>query len=94
MTRAFASEIEASADGSIHSKIVFAFIQTLARKPSEQEVEILKTLYQSTVTRLRDRPSDIQELVGSEADTATAESAAWCYIANVLLNLDETITRN
>jgi len=94
MTRAFANEIEASADGSIHGKIVFGFIQTLARKPSEREVEILETLYQSTVSRLRDRPSDIQELVGSNTDRATAESAAWCYIANVLLNLDETITRN
>jgi len=94
MTRAFANEIEISADGSIHGKIVFAFIQTLAREPSKHEVEILETLYQSTVSRLRDRPSDIQELVGSEAETATAESAAWCYIANVLLNLDETITRN
>lgn len=94
MTRAFANEIETSADSSIHEKIVFAFIQTLARKPSQREVEILETLYQSTVSRLRDRPSDIQELVGSNTKRATAESAAWCYIANVLLNLDETITRN
>jgi hypothetical protein len=93
MTRAFANEIEASAS-SIHGKIAFAFIQTLARKPSQREVEILETLYQSTVSRLRDRPSDIQELVGSNTERATAESAAWCYIANVLLNLDETITRN
>jgi len=94
MTRAFANEIEACTDGGIRNKIVFAFIQTLARKPSEREVEILETLYRSTVTRLSNRPLDIQALVGSDTDGATAESAAWCYIANVLLNLDETITRN
>ena len=94
MTKAFANEIEACTDGGIRNKIVFAFIQTLARKPSEREVEILETLYRSTVTRLSNRPLDIQALVGSDTDGATAESAAWCYIANVLLNLDETITRN
>jgi len=94
MTGAFAKEIEACPDVTIRGKITYAFIQTLARKPTQREVEILERLYESTVSRLSDRSSDIQQLVGGGADTATAESAAWRYIANVLLNLDETITRN
>ena len=94
MTGAFAKEIEACPDVTIRGKITYAFIQTLARKPTQREVEILERLYESTVSRLSDRSSDIQHLVGGGADTATAESAAWRYIANVLLNLDETITRN
>jgi hypothetical protein len=94
MTRAFATEIEACTASNLRGKINFAFINALARKPTQREVEILETLYESTVIRLRNRPSDIQELVGSNTDRVTAESAAWCYIANVLLNLDETITRN
>ena len=74
--------------------VSYAFMRTVSRKPSEREVDILSKLYIETVAQLSDRPADLMELVGQKDKSASAELGAWYYLANVLLNLDETITRN
>jgi len=79
---------------SLREMVSYAFMRTISRKPSEPEVDILSKLYIETVAQLSDRPADLMELVGQKDKSASAELGAWYYLANVLLNLDETITRN
>ena len=79
---------------SLREMVSYAFMRTVSRKPSEREVDILSKLYIETVAQLSDRPADLMELVGQKDKSASAELGAWYYLANVLLNLDETITRN
>ncbi len=94
MTKALARHVEKSHPGDLRQQIVYAFTRTVSRHPSEREIDILAELYEETVERLIERPADLAELVGHEDKSASAESGAWYYLSNVLLNLDETITRN
>ena len=61
-------------------RIEFAFRLCLAREPAEVERARLKELLD-------------QQLNSSEGDPAAREQEAWLTMARVLLNLDETITR-
>ena len=69
-------------------------IRDRSRTPSQREIDILVELYEETVAQLTVRPKDLQELIGKKDRDVSAELGAWYYLANVLLNLDETITRN
>jgi hypothetical protein len=71
------------------------FQRATARRPSAAEAELLVKLYQDSVTAYRRDPKAARTLIGTDppagADPATV--AAWIVVANVLLNLDETVTR-
>ncbi|MBI5396743.1 MAG: DUF1553 domain-containing protein [Verrucomicrobia bacterium] len=60
----------------------------LARQPKASEVERLVALYRDELERYR-TDADAAKTVGG----ADAETAAWTVVANVLLNLDEFITK-
>lgn len=62
------------------ARIEYAFRLCLARKPAEVERQRLEELLQ-------------QQLEQAEGDSAAREKEAWLTMARVLLNLDETITR-
>jgi hypothetical protein len=74
----------------------FAFRRVLARKPKPQEVERLVKLFDSERQHYATDADAASEMATSELGTQDrqtnmAELAAWTVVANVLLNLDETI---
>ncbi|HRQ72669.1 MAG TPA: PSD1 and planctomycete cytochrome C domain-containing protein [Phycisphaerales bacterium] len=70
----------------------------LARRATEAEVGRLVALYESELAHYRARPTDAGALATDPLGPlpegmGAAEAAAWTTVANVLLNLDEFLTR-
>ncbi len=73
-------------------RLTFAFRRCLGRAPSAREQTVLLDFVKKQKERLGAAPDRIKELVGAKNDP-TPDQAAWTALARVLLNLDETITR-
>ncbi|TWU38250.1 PSD1 and planctomycete cytochrome C domain-containing protein [Novipirellula artificiosorum] len=84
-----------SADASVHGQIRHGFRLATARHPSAQELAILNAAYQRQLDYFGASPKrTARYLVGSELGTDDEPSAAAiCSVASLILNLDETITR-
>ena len=89
---------------SQEKRIAHAFRQATSRKPTTQETQLLQDLFSSRKARFLEDPEACQELIQSvrgdlepgvpPLDTeGLAQLAALFHVANVLLNLDETITK-
>ncbi|MDR3622424.1 MAG: PSD1 and planctomycete cytochrome C domain-containing protein [Paludisphaera borealis] len=76
-------------------RIAFAFRRCVARKPTAEEVEVLSSLLKRQVERFTAGEVDPRELAADQPATgvAPARLASWTVLARVLLNLDETITK-
>lgn len=77
---ALGKRVQRDLPGDPSAQIVHAFRLCLARDPSPAEHDRLLDLYR-------------HELATLEGDDATRRAGAWTTLARVLLNLDETITR-
>jgi hypothetical protein len=72
----------------------FAFRLALARPPTDREQGRLLKLLQTGRSWYRDHEEEARQLAGGSPTKGTAaETASWVVVANVLLNLDEFITR-
>jgi len=87
----------AKSDGE---RLEHAFRRVLARKPNEAEARELLALYQRQADRLQDPVKawllavrDPKQPPALPEGTTPAQLAAWTAVSRVLLNLDETITR-
>jgi hypothetical protein len=84
---------------SDRGKVSMAFRRTLTRTPNAREIEILLDLRISELKRLRAKPKRVEELISSCSildipdELSKIELASWFFVANALLNLDETITK-
>ena len=88
----------AAAPGDANARATFAFRTALARMPKPDEVARLTKLFDSELARYISDPAAAEKMAASElgkpaGDTNMAELAAWTVVANVLLNLDEAITK-
>jgi Protein of unknown function (DUF1553)/Protein of unknown function (DUF1549)/Concanavalin A-like lectin/glucanases superfamily len=87
-----------SSTRSDKKRVELAFQLALARRPAKRELAVLLRIAQEQITVYRsDRDAAAQLLgVGEAARNQgldSAELAAWTIVANVILNLDETITK-
>jgi hypothetical protein len=77
----------------------WAFRRTLVREPTKKESSVLESLLQNERKRLQANPKDAKALVGVglalklSPGLNEVELASWFFVANALLNLDETITK-
>lgn len=83
---------------STEKKVRYAFESALARPPSEAELERVVALFEQESLRFAAEPDAALALatdpIGPAPDGAdVAELAAWTTVANVLLNLDEFLTK-
>jgi len=78
-----------AARGSIEQGIRYGFRCCTARYPQAEELARLRALYDRMLERYRSNPEAARKLTGSD-DPALA---AWAMVAHVMLNLDETITK-
>lgn len=97
-SRAMAQRTLLEGGKDAQSRIVYVFRLALARKPSAQEVKVLRDLLTKQLINYRKNKKAASELlrVGeSKADDKIdqAELAAWTMVASTILNLDETITK-
>lgn len=82
-------------DGPADAKgrMEFAFKLCTSRLPDVIERSRLLELLQGEQDAFTKAPEQAKELVGAKAKTDVVQLAAWTTVSRVLLNLDETITR-
>ncbi|HEU4753337.1 MAG TPA: DUF1553 domain-containing protein, partial [Armatimonadota bacterium] len=79
-------------------RVAWAFHRVLCREPSAAEKARISRLYETTLADLRARPGAAESLLKA-ANTPAAEGrdpveqAAWTVVANVMLNLDEALSK-
>ncbi|HZP82232.1 MAG TPA: DUF1553 domain-containing protein [Chthonomonadaceae bacterium] len=97
-SRKFAERIMTEGGTWPGQRIRFAFRTVVGRPPTQAEQEVLLGIYFKQLTRFRTTKDAATKLLGvgesprNEKLDAT-ELAAWTALANVLFNLDETITK-
>jgi hypothetical protein len=78
-------------------QLIAAFRAVLSRRPHDSELAHLRAIFATAKDRYAADESATKELLGNHelpAEIAAADWAAWFNLAHVLLNLDETITKN
>ncbi|MFL5242961.1 MAG: PSD1 and planctomycete cytochrome C domain-containing protein [Gemmataceae bacterium] len=95
---ALARRMMAEVNEGEKTRATHGFRLCVSRPPSETELEHLLKLYQDSLEKYQKDPAAAKALINSGLTPApkemnAAELAAWIVIANVLLNLDETITK-
>lgn len=95
---AFAERIMESG-GNQDSRIRYAFRMATGRKPEPAEMETVRSVFRNELASFRDNESAAEELLSARSFRPSAawnraELAAWASVSSMLLNLDETITKN
>lgn len=78
-------------------RIKHALRLTLSREAESREAEVLSSFFQQERKRFENNSQLAEKVVTKQErlpDTPLPDQAAWFEIANILLNLDETITKN
>jgi len=93
LARRMVNEAQGEKDRAVHG-----FRLCVARVPRDRELDLLLKLYRESLEKYRKDPAAAKEMAtgGLSAPPLgmdVAELAAWTVVANVLLNLDETITK-
>ncbi len=96
--RVFGQRIMQEGGEGVAQKLTFAFRLCAARTPSDKELDVLQRLYAAHLARYKADSAAAKALVTNGTaprpeNLSIAELAAWTVVGNVLLNLDETITR-
>ena len=96
--RVLAQRVLKEAGPDPEHRIVHAFRLCVARAPTDRERAVLLDLFRRQLDHYRADPKEAEALikVGESprpAGVDPSELAAWTAIGNVLLNLDETITK-
>jgi hypothetical protein len=94
--QALARRMMAETKGPEKERAIQGFRLCVARPPNNVELDHLLKLYQENLDKYKASPAAAKSLVGSlplPQGVDGAELAAWTMVANVLLNLDETITQ-
>jgi hypothetical protein len=97
MARGLAERIVADLPAAgVDARVEYAFRRCVARRPSRREVQHLAHVYRREAARLEQDADSARALLGDQplpAGVTVGQLAAWVYLSNVLLNLDETITK-
>ncbi len=97
--RAFAGRILLEGGESRESKIEFACREALSRLPDETEQKILMRVCTTQLAYYKEHPDRATKLLAvglapNPEGVDPCEQAAWTQVARILLNLNETTTRN
>jgi len=97
--RTFGYRIIQQGGNTLDEKVEFAFRTCLGRNSTEAEQIRIRAAFQEELAHFLERRADANKLVHVGAtpppnDVDPIELAAWTMISQVLLNLDETITKN
>jgi hypothetical protein len=76
--RAMAKRMISEGGTTVADRVTYGFYLTLSRPPSQSELDGIISFYNQQLKKYRDN---------------AAELSAWTMVANVLLNMDETISK-
>jgi hypothetical protein len=94
MARALARRIYFDVEGPIRDRLAHGFRLCLSRRPGEAELVRLEALYRQQLANYqRDPVAAGKLLAGEQRELPAAELAALTMVANVILNLDEMVTK-
>ena len=92
--RALAARITREEVRDPEPRLRHAFLLVLGRKPTMEETQSLLNFLDQQIVIFKSDPESARELTeGYTSIDSQAEPAAWVVLSSVLLNLDETITR-
>ncbi|MCC6231066.1 MAG: PSD1 domain-containing protein [Verrucomicrobiales bacterium] len=97
--RALAERMMIEGGATADDRFRFAYRTVLARLPQPVELEEVQRAFERHLIRYRGSPDDARRVVLAGASKPSThlpapELAAYTLVANLLLNLDETVTRN
>ena len=98
-SRAFAERLIKHGGPGLRDKAAYAFRLCTSRNATDREIEIILRAYHAELGEFRENADAVQRLlqVGEfqhDGSLDPAELAAWTTVANMLLNLDETISKS
>jgi hypothetical protein len=80
--------------GDLKARLIYGFRACVTRTPEEKEIERLAAFYSRQLANFSANATEAGKIArDNSTKAATAEFAAWAMVANVLLNLDETLTK-
>src|SRR5215510_11008503 len=92
--RALAKRMIEEGGDDLRARLIYGFRVCMTRTPKEKEVERLTALRQQQQSNFAANAAEAGKIARDYSTRATAaEFAAWTMVANVLLNLDETLTK-
>jgi hypothetical protein len=93
--QALARRVQIEAPANLRQQLELAFRLAVARKPDDAELEELEGVFRDSTQAYELDPQAATAAVGTfmPPDVAPASAAAWVATARVVLNLDETVTR-
>ncbi len=97
--RGFGERILTAGGPTADERITFAYRTTLSRSPRPEELAIVKQALEQYVARYKSDPAAAHKVITvgeskPRSDLAESDLAAYTLLANLVLNLDETVTRN
>jgi hypothetical protein len=97
--RSLAQRVMQQGGSTAEQRIEFAYRTVLARRPQPEEAATVRELFDRQLASYTARPEDAKKAVAAgeskfDASLPVPELAAWTLVANLVLNLDETVTRN
>ena len=101
IAKAFAARILTECQNlSNDDRLGYAFRSCQGRSPGSAELDLLRRMLERELQAIRSAPETAETIIGSYLQESPnrpqdlTEWAAWFCIANLLLNLDETITKS
>jgi len=96
--RAMAERVMKEGGSSVDERLAYAFLLAVSREPNEAELAVVRETYERELAAFEADPDAALALlsVGEAARDETldpAQHAAFAYVAHLVLNLSETITR-
>ena len=97
--RAFAERIMTEGGASAADRITFAYRAALSRKPVAEEIAVVQDALKKFLAEYSQSGDAAGKVISNgeskpKAALPPKELAAWTLVANLILNLDETINRN
>jgi hypothetical protein len=95
--KGFARRILAEAPTPEQGRLSYGFQLCLARRPEAGELSRLSAFYEQQLEHFRQDRKAAEDVTKGSAITASqcdvSELAAWTLVSNVLLNMDQTLTK-
>ena len=97
--RSLAERILRDGGTATPDRLAFAWRTVLARKPTDRETVVVWSALEKHLARYQKDPAAAKAAITNgeskpDPKLAEPELAAWTLVANLLLNLDETVTKN
>lgn len=98
-SRALAGRMIASGGKSVEEKLTFGFRVVASRRPTLRESKILKAALDKQRAHFKTHVDDAKKVIAAGESPASGTSdpvalASYTMVASLLLNLDETVTKN